>query len=211
MKTHHWIGMVAVVTALALAGCTPAPPASPPPSPVVETTDPSVEPTPTPEPEEARADYGFTYFYEADLGTWDEMSAQFHHPVAGMPECPYYGRIWETEVAITLAFMDPDGIATDALFFYTMPKSTTSPAPYPQNAEGVGIGSTHAEVMAAFPTAVVGSMVDLGAGDIATITVDDPASDSKYVYGFNAGSSTVDLFQWGPGAGNQWSHLCGGF
>jgi hypothetical protein len=86
----------------------------------------------------------------------------------------------------------------------------TSTAAYPRNAEGVGIGSTQAEVMAAFPTAVLGSMTDIGAGDITTITVDDPDSDSKYVYGFN-GSSTVNLLQWGPGAGNQWSHLCGGF
>lgn len=46
-------------------------------------------------------------------------------------------------------------------------------------------------------------MVDLGAGDIDTITVDDPDSDS--------GSTTVDLLQWGPDAGTQWSHLCGGF
>lgn len=64
--------------------------------------------------------------------------------------------------------------------------------------------------MAAFPTAVLGSMTDLGAGDITTITVDDPDSDSKYVYGFSGGS-TVDLLQWGPEAGHQWSHLCGGF
>jgi hypothetical protein len=210
MKMYHAIGIGFVAGALALTGCTPTPPASPPPAPVVEATEPAEAPTPDPDPVETRADYGFTYFYEADLGSWEEMSAQLHHPVAGMPECPYYGRIWNTEVAITLAFMDPDNIAAGAAFFYTMPALTTSPAPYPRNAEGVGLGSTHAQVMAAFPTAVVGSMVDLGAGDIATITVDDPASDSKYVYGFNAGSSTVNLLQWGPGAGIQWSHLCGG-
>lgn len=201
------LGLAAVI-ALLLVGCSPTP--VPPPDASSPPPEPTTSPTPVPEPEQ-RADYGFSYFYDADLGTWEEMSAQLRHPVAGMPDCPYYGTVWSTEVAITLAFMDPDDIAAGALFFYTMPGQTTSPAPYPRNAEGVGLGSTHDEVMAAFPTAVEGSMVDLGAGEIATITVDDPDSDSKYVYGFNAGSATVDLLQWGPGAGNQWSHLCGGF
>ncbi|MHA6667663.1 hypothetical protein ACX3O0_02205 [Homoserinimonas sp. A447] len=208
MNRFGKLSIAAAATALLLVGCTPTPVPPPevlPPAPAAPT------PTPAADPVEERADYGFTYFYEADLGTWEEMSAQLSHPVAGIPDCPYYGMVWGTEVANTFAFMDPDNIAVGALFFYTMPGMTTSTAPYPRNAEGVGLGSTHAEVIAAFPTAVVGSMVDLGAGDIATITVDDPDSDSKYVYGFNGGSSTVDLLQWGPGAGNQWSHLCGGF
>src|SRR5690554_3403163 len=140
----------------------------------------------------------------------EQMSAQLHYPVAGIPDCPYYGTVWGTEVANTLAFMDQSDMASGAIFFYTMQGLATSTAAFSRNAEGVGIGSTQAEVMAAFPTAVLGSMTDIGAGDITTITVDDPDSDSKYVYGFS-GSSTVNLLQWGPGAGNQWSHLCGGF
>ena len=209
MKMHHLLGIGVVTAALALTGCTPAPPASPTPVPAVETTEPTPE-APTDDPVEARADYGFTYFYEADLGTWDEMSAQLRYPVAGNPDCPYFGTVWSTEAANTIAFMDETDMAAGAIFFYTMKGWATSTAAYPRNAEGVGIGSTQAEVMAAFPSAVLGSMTDLGAGDITTITVDDPDSDSKYVYGFNGGS-TVDLLQWGPSAGNQWSHLCGGF
>ena len=210
MKTHHVIGIGVVTAALALTGCAPTPPATPSPPPVVETAAPTEAPTPAPEPVAPRADYGFTYFYEADLGTWEEMSAQLRHPVAGNPDCPYFGTVWGTEAANTIAFMDSTDMAAGAIFFYTMPSWATSAAPYPRNAEGVGVGSTQAEVMAAFPTAVLGSMTDLGAGDITTITVDDPASDSKYVYGFN-GSSTVNMLQWGPQAGHQWSHLCGGF
>jgi hypothetical protein len=197
------------VAALLLAGCapTPAPSASDSP-PASETPAPE---TPEVDPSEERSDYGFTYFYEADLGgTWDEMSAQLRYPVAGNPDCPYFGTVWSTEAATTSAFMDETDLAAGARFFYTMEGWATSTATYPRNAEGVGIGSTEAEVLAAFPTAVVGSMVDLGAGDITTITVDDPDSESKYVYGFN-GTPTVNLLQWGPDAGNQWSHLCGGF
>lgn len=200
--------VAAAAGALLLAGCTPTPAPTPdaPPAP----TAPSPDATPPADPVEERADYGFTYFYEADLGTWEQMSAQLHYPVAGIPDCPYYGTVWGTEVANTLAFMDQSDMASGAIFFYTVQGLATSTAAYPRNAEGVGIGSTQAEVMAAFPTAVLGSMTDIGAGDITTVTVDDPDSDSKYVYGFN-GSSTVNLLQWGPGAGNQWSHLCGGF
>ena len=77
----------------------------------------------------------------------------------------------------------------------------------------MGVGSTQAEVLAAYPSAVVDSYTDLGAGDMTRITVDDPASDSKYVFAINgsAGANVVDLLQWGPGAGTQWSHLCSGF
>ena len=49
-----------------------------------------------------------------------------------------------------------------------------------------------------------------GTGRIELVS-DDPDSDSKYVFGISDGSAVVDLLQWGPGAGTQWSHLCTGF
>jgi len=203
-------GMVSAAAVVLLTGCMSAPgspSASSPPAPEA----PLPVATPVADPAPARADYGFTYFYEADLGsTWEQLSAQLHHPVTGHPDCPYFGTVWGTEAANTIAFMDETDMAAGVRFFYTMPGWATTSAPFPRNAEGVGVGSTQAEVMAAFPTGVLGSMNDLGAGEITTITVDDPASDSKYVYGFN-GTSTVNMLQWGPEAGNQWSHLCGGF
>lgn len=205
---------IAAVSILVVAGCAPTPaplPEDPPPASVSPTPDatPAVEEVADPVAE--RADYGFTYFEEADLGgSWDEMSAQLHYPLVGIRECPYYGEVWGTGLVGTYAFMDETDMAAGARFFFTTQGSAPATASFPRNAEGVGVGSSRAEVMAAFPDAVLGSMVDIGAGALTTITVEDPASDSKYVYGFNGGS-TVYMLQWGPDAGMQWSHLCGGF
>lgn len=199
-----------VLATAALAGCTPAggPPAGP------AEPEPTVTVTVTPEPEAPRADYGFTFFEEATIGsTWDEMSAQLHYPVGGIDQpwndqvCAHYGLVWGTELSTTYAFMDEGQVG----FFYTSRLFAADGASFPLNAEGVGVGSTEAQLLAAYPTAVVDDFVDMGAGDIHRITVDDPDSDSKYVFGISSGSAVVDLLQWGPIAGNQWSHLCTGF
>lgn len=198
---------LASIAVLALSACgSPGTPGADP-APTVTVTV-----TATPAPEEASPDYGFTFFEEAQLGsTWDEISAQLHYPVAGITDCPYYGPVWNTELGITYAFTSSEDPGSGVVFFYTQRFLAPEGSPFPRNAEGVGIGSTQAELLAAYPDAVVGTQTDLGAGELATVTVDDPDSDSKYVFAFSAGNPTVDLLQWGTEAGGQWSHLCGGF
>ncbi len=192
---------------LAVAGCTD-PGGTPEPTVTVTVTA-----TPEPGAPSSEPDYGFTFFEEAQLGsTWSEMSTQLHYPVGGIEECPWYGALWNTELATTYAYTDhdnPNGLGST--MFYTNRLLAPEGASFPRNAEGVGVGSTMAELLAAYPDAVVGTHNDLGAGDLDTVTVDDPDSDSKYVFAFSLGNSTVDLLQWGPDAGGQWSHLCTGF
>lgn len=210
-KTITLTAGTAVVMFL-LAGCTPIsgiPFGGSSPEPV-----PTVTVTATPAPEGPRADYGFTFFEEATMGsTWDEMSAQLHYEVAGIDQpwndqvCPHYGLVWGTELVRTYAFMDEGHVG----MFYTNRGIAADSASFPRNSEGVGVGSTEAQILAAYPAAVVDDYTDIGAGEIHRITVDDPDSDSKYVFGISASNSVVDLLQWGPLAGNQWSHLCSGF
>lgn len=200
------------LAALLIAGCTPV---LPEPGPAdTPTASPSEEPAPEPSPEpgaEARADYGFLHFKEAEIGqTWDEMSVALRYPVAGMEMCPHFGSVWQTERAYGAAFMDPDGINRGAMFFSLWMNLDASPDHYPRNAEGIGLGSTLAEVLAAYPSAVESVYTDIGAGDLHLITVDDPDSDSKYVFARYADDSMITMMQWGPWAGRQWSHLCTG-
>lgn len=78
----------------------------------------------------------------------------------------------------------------------------------PRNAEGVGVGSTQAEVLAAYPAAVVDAYEDISVGPMTRITVDDPDSDANYVFALTDGSPVVNLLQWGSTTGGQWAHLC---
>jgi hypothetical protein len=148
--------------------------------------------------------------------TWAQMGVALHTAVGGINDgtsnCPWFGALWNTELVITQAFTDSHNPNGPSTFFYTQRYLATDSGPFPRNAEGVGVGSTRAQVVAAYPSAVVGAVDDLGAGHITTLTVADPAgTGSKYVFGISDGSAVVDLLQWGPGAGNQWSHLCTGF
>lgn len=211
MPKHIPALLTAAALTLALAAC-----GAPTPTPS-ETSDTSpVSPGPTPvetiEPVEPRADFGFTFFEEAQIGsTFAEISEQLHYPIAAYEGCDYYAPIWNTELFTTSAFTDSTNPGAGVTFFYSNRFLASDDASFPRNAEGVGIGSTEAEILAAYPAAVVEATNDLGAGDLTKYTVDDPDSDSRYVFAITDGSAVVDLLQWGVNAGGQWSHLCGGF
>ena len=204
------LGSAALVIVLSACG-------GPAPTPTVEggtTAPPSPSPSPTEttvEPDGPRPDYGFTFFEEAQIGSsFAEISEQLHYPVGPYDGCPYYGSVWNTELFTTSAFTDVDNPSGPIVFFYSNRFLAPDDASFPRNAEGVGIGSTEAEILAAYPSAVVEATSDPGAGSLTKYTVDDPDSDSKYVFAISDGSAVVDLLQWGPEAGGQWSHLCGG-
>ena len=198
-----------LVLVLAVTGCTPpAPPAAEPePSPVVTETEAPASPTPTPTEEGPEPDFGFTFLRDSVIGT-DFATAG----VTGLADCPWYSLVENNGGIYTHAMSYPEAPGAEILFFFTQ-LVTFEGGTAPLNSEGVGLGATVDELLAVYPDAVIGSSAEYGGGPgaIVTVTVDDPDSESKYVFGFRGGSSaTSDMVQWGPLAGGQWSHLCYG-
>lgn len=211
MRRFALLAPAVLILAACSGGETPASSDAPAPAAPTVTITVTAEPEPAGEPAAPRADFGFTYFEEAEIGhTFAQAGAALGMPVAGNEVCDFYGAIWNTEIATTYAFTDSRNPGGGITFFYTQQFLGSPSDSWPRNPEGLGIGSTKEQVLAAYPSATVGSVEDMGAGQITTITVDDAASGSRYVFGFSGDGPTADLLQWGPGAGTQWSHLCGG-
>ncbi len=208
---------IAIAAALALAACTPPDTgASGSPAPVATVTvtaTHSAAASPAPiVPGPPDFDFDFTHFEGAQIGsTWSQMSTQIGVEVAGAYDCPWYGSLWSTERISTWAFTDPDNPNGPSMFFLTRRSSDAVTGPYPRNPEGVGVGSTQAEILAAYPSAVVSAWSDLSAGDLTLITVPDPASSAKYIFALSLGETKVDMLMWGNAVGEgQWGHLCSG-
>ncbi len=215
----HLVVATAIGAALTLAACTPTDTtdASAPVATTTVTTTVTASPTASPPAPPAPApDFDFTSYEGAQIGsTWAQMSTQIGLAVGGNYECAWYGQLRATELVWTYAFTDtsnPD--SAGSTFFSTQMDGSSAAGPFPRNAEGVGVGSTKSELLAAYPSAVVGTYDDLTVGPLTTITVPDPAGGSKYVFAISGNSpdpNMVDLLQWGSAdAGGQWGHLCTG-
>lgn len=159
-------------------------------------------------------DYGFDFFHEAFIDdTFAEASEGLHFTVLGYDECPHYAPVWSTEAGVVNAFYDPlrDAGGEISLFSFQLLRGEAD-SPWPRNADGVGPGSTLAELVATYPDAAVDSYEDITAGTLTRVIVEDPVSDHVIAYGITGGwGDRVDLMQWGRGnVGTQWGHLCTG-
>ncbi len=202
---------------LLMAGCTPTEPvASEPP---VEPTE-AVESTPSPTPTaETLADFDIDRFRAAslDLADADAVGTALGGLAAEFDECPWYPILENhSEYSSTSAVFDTDffgrtDLEPNVRFFYTISGDEVVPAGLPRNPEGVGVGSTHDEIRATYPGAVESTMYAEGNGDLVTFTVSRQDTNSIYVFASDSSHpGVINLLQWGPDAGRQWSHLCTG-
>lgn len=197
MKRTFAFSLAAAVTAVALSACTGGTPA---PSGVVTVTAtpgaPSAEPTATaaapapvvtPTPAASTPDYDFGRLYSMHVGDpFSSVAGRSDVTVAPIAACPWLADATVPGEDPNLDFswmsdsFDPSG-PTYVIEMYG-DVSATSTFAAPLNAEGIGIGSSMSDVLAAYPDATTITNTDTGYGTVTQVRVDDPSSDRRYYF-----------------------------
>ena len=191
-----------LVACLLLAGCapaasgsstpSPAPAATPSPSPI-----PVVTPSPSPSPDVAEIDFDrFTTIY---LGmTFAEASAASGIAIQGEAMCPWFANIVvDDPVGLYVGTVSPIEAAGSEIWFFRMlwlDDPALAPADLPSTVEGITIGSTEAEVVAAYPSAVLTTVDDIARGTRTFYLVPGP-NDLTLI--FDVQSGLVSEITWG--------------
>jgi len=194
MKNLTLIGLGAAA-ALSLSACTGG---SPAPSGVVTVTAtpaaPSAGPTAaasapvsTPTPAAPAPDYDFGRLYSMHVGDpFSSVAGRSDVTVTPIAACPWLavaavpGEDPNLDFSWVSEAFDPSG-PTYVIEMYGDVTSTSTFAA-PLNAEGIGIGSSMSDVLAAYPGATTITNADTGYGTVTQARVNDPASDHRYYF-----------------------------
>ena len=209
-----------LVATLALAACSASPEATSsatasPSSPSATSTSstPSASPTPTEtavaftcptwtdDSDAGVAAIGPNYFAGACLGKSFDDAAANGAPVTVEDSCPWYGTLVADDSlgfyvsAITDMESPGDAITLFRMSWFSDPAEATS-LDMPATAEGITIGSTKADVLAAYPTATEVSFDDISRGPRTQLVVSTGDDTS---YNFDITDGLVNEISWGYG------------
>jgi hypothetical protein len=194
---------LAAVACLLLVGCTPAgsgsatPTSSSPASTPTPTSTPAVTPSPSPSP--AQAEIDFDRFRDIYVGmSFAEASAASGIAVTGESMCPWFANIIDDDptglYVATTSWVDTPG---DEILFFRMlwlDDPALAPAGLPRTTEGITIGSTVADVLAAYPSATLTTIDDMSRGARSFFLVAGP-DDLTLI--FDVQSGLVSEITWG--------------
>ncbi len=191
-----------VIACLLLVGCTPAASGSSTPSsssaPVATPSSaPVVTPSPSPSPDAAEID--FDRFTDIYVGmTFAEASAASGIAIQGEAMCPWFANIVvDDPVGLYVGTVSPIEAAGSEIWFFRMlwlDDPALAPADLPSTTEGITIGSTQAEVVAAYPSATLTTVDDISRGTRTFYLVPGP-SDLTLIFDIQSG--LVSEITWG--------------
>ena len=203
----------------ALAGCTStptetSPSASPSPS-VTHTATPSPSATPSEtaaaaecptwsdDPDYAAAAIGPISFAGVCVGQSFDEAIATGAPITAPEQCPWYGQLVAQDDPgfYVTALSDPSDpgarISFFIMYWFADPADAAS-FEMPRTAEGITIGSTADEVMAAYPTANEVTFDDIARGSRTQLVVPTSATTT---YNFDVVDGVVTEISWGEGLG----------
>ena len=222
MNTTTAMRLGAFAALLTLAACTPPPPpgasapvtpagttapapdASPAPSASSAATPTAAapaapDPAPAPAPE---TDYDFTRLYDLHIGdTFSDHSIAAGAVATPLAVCPWLADVtvpgqdpniylsWESEA------FDPPG--PTHTFIISGDVAAVATFDSPLNAEGIGVGSTAAEVLAQYPDAVSFTNDFTAFGTLTQIRVDAPHSGDRYYFWIDPATNRVFRIEFG--------------
>ncbi|MBN2176251.1 MAG: hypothetical protein JW722_01165 [Demequinaceae bacterium] len=154
-------------------------------------------------------EYDYDRFFNVHIGdTHAQASAAQGYPITGETICPWFTRIVSNDniyfIGGALTRVDnPLNTPFDTFFmrYYGDPNAVYT---FPKNAEGIGIGSTLAELQAAYPTMYETDPDDSYTG-LTYYVVEGPGGNN---YRFNVEGGKVTMVFWGPGLSMQPGDLC---
>jgi len=169
---------------------------------------PTVTVTVTASPEDF-PEYDYDRLFNIHIGdTHAEASAAMGYPIVGEDICPWVSFVVSDD---TISFWisaltrvdNPAGTPFDT-FLMRYYGDINANYVFPRNAEGIGIGSTVAELQAAYPTMYATDPNDSYAG-ISYFVVEGPGGNN---YRFYAPDGKVTMVFWGPGLSMQPGDIC---
>ena len=156
-------------------------------------------------------EWGPTWYFDKTIGesftSWTAGAATVN------AACPWVAVLdsYPESAVYSIALADPRGDTSTAVIF-RMDNPGDPAAPRPMNGEGLSIGSSMDDVLAAYPGTTVEFFNDEAWGDVYEIDVFQPATDTHMFFWSWEAHGEVQDIQWGhfPSEVSWRGHTCGG-
>jgi len=156
-------------------------------------------------------EWGPTWYFDKTIG--ERFTGWYTGAATVDATCPWVAVLdsYPEFAVYSIALADPRGDTSTAIIF-RMDNPGDPAAPRPMNGEGLSIGSSMDDVLAAYPGTTVQFFNDEAWGDVYEIDVFQPATDTHMFFWSWEPLGVVQDIQWGhfPSEASWRGHTCAG-